>query len=400
MGTSLQQRWLCGAVVLLIPLAMSACRPPQIEIVDPFTENDQEVYREGLRELLLAPCDEIPAPNYNEVHDCQRLIVPGEERFGPLVGIFPDPEAIDLPAVEFRTARVAAYITNAGGDTNYPDPGYPPLGIGPRSDDEEIPAQYCLWLQLQRDDTWRAAIVPNTEISADTVFTGLGCGEPPAEDAWELSVKRRAKEGEVRPEAYPSTARWAWSTPPSPTDTDFSPRSDGRHYIEVRCGASSCGITDRSVILPDDFPTGPLKRTVPLWHDAQHLAVFDSGAGMLVPGPWGRVTPLMSALPHGWAPGWQDAAQIQLWGDPGPYRAKFGLNDSGFTLVQMNTKMSPPIARWDNGTSPPKEVGVITGTGKGHGPHGSTRWRWHPDDEGPWMPCDDFGCCEPEDNTF
>lgn len=365
----------------------------------PFTLTSDEVagYEGNLTGLLSNPCDEVPSDSNNEIHDCQRFVFapdqaePDTIRFGSLIGIFPNPAVMALGAEDFAEPQLAAYITNAGGNEHYPDLGYPPLHVDPKPTGAVEPGQYCLWLRwdLAGSSAWQAAIIPNT--GYDFAQEELGCGNRPLEGAWNsLSVVRRIR---MAPSfGYPPTARWAWTEP------------NVRHaqeYIEIRCGEGSCGITPTGVTLPASLPPGQERHSIPGWYDAQFLAVYDPdslavGDSVLVPGPWGVVYPEMRPQPpSASSSGWELAARVELTGDPGPYDDKFLLNSSHSATIYFNMDDSGvPMARWDNGTEQ-RENAVITGAG-GHGPHGATRWRWHPDDEGVWIPCYYWGCCEPE----
>lgn len=365
-------------------------------------------YRNDLLDLLASPCDSIER-DHNELHDCQRFImrdsVPTSNgyttfyRFGALIGIFPNQDVMALDADSFATARIAAYITNAGGDEHYPDAGYDALHVGPKLREGPDPYQYCLWLQRQDRDgrqSWRAAIVENSGYARER---SVGCDRPPQEDdQWNLSVKRRTS---LFPNAsYPPTARWAWTRPGE---------RDGQHYIEVRCGEGECAVTPDGVVLPDDLPTGNPRRTIPGWYDAQFLAVKGTlpsapTDSILIPGPWAAVYPTMGPADPGPAPPEpQFAATVQVdpTGEIGLYRDKFKLNAAGRSNMMIQTFGTDP----DRPDSAKAILGigadtivrnVSVGTGIKHGPHGSARWRWHNTDEGIWIPCYYWGCCEPE----
>jgi hypothetical protein len=380
----------------------------------PFSQESIEQYRRALPDLLSLPCDSIPAPLGNEISDCQRLVM-REGEFGSLIGIFPRLEVIRQPEAAFSTPQMVAYITNAGGsiepNEQYTDYGYPPLNIMTKSPGSTIPGQSCLWLHMPMRGDWRAAIVPNQEHNLQA--SELGCSTPPTEEEdWQrLRVTPQTYRNSTS-DAYPETARWMWTAPGV---------FDGEHYITVKCGeAQQCAITFVNTTPPPINETeGDRRVAIAGWHDAQFLAVSGPanpatgpGSATLVPGPWAEIRPLMPPARHTTSAqgfDWQPVAEYRVHAAPREYEERLNLGRAGGSWTSVvSIRVEPdgtPEARyrrpgkfWDflPGISPFSDPVVVRVSSNMHGPHGGARWRWRPEDESGWVPCWEYGCCDPE----
>jgi len=370
-----------------------------------YSEEDSARWMDTLRAILAFPCDSVRAPFANEVHDCQRFVM-GPTEFGSLIGIYPDIGVIQQDQDFFESEpRVVAYITNAGGviepGDRYTDYGYGPLSIGRKDPSSgQTPGQSCLWLHSLGAGRWRAAIVPNLEhtLGEDLENRRLGCRTPPTEDEeWRRLRVTPQTHRDARPYQYPATARWMWTTPG---------RHGGQHYIVIKCGDMQCAIAPAGVTPPAiNEAESDLRVALAGWHDAQFLAV--GARGRLTPGPWAEIHPLLAPGIHQTTPpigsDWEIVARYVVHSYSAPYVEKWGLgmDQGGRWSADVWLQVTPGASgatssfqKPDDGTySAPK---VVLVSEKIHGPHGSARWRWRPDDEGGWVPCREFGCCDPD----
>ena len=398
--TGSRTRWLRSSLLALV-VVLPACdrdldRPGGEEGQPASAEVDQVMVQEfqaALQQFVTTPCDRMPLPVGNEMHDCQRLIniVSSQRQFGPLVGVIPNYPNVAQDASFYTTPQIAAWVVNAS-----PDP-YTQLGISPGS--QADPMAHCLWLHLDAG-TWRAALIA---IGAGT----FACDEPPppGSAAWDpLRVVPQVYQGAGITD-YPNTARWQWTGPVN--------QADGEQYVGIKCGAAWCAI-GRSGFTPQPIPAPgsgmSRERAIPGWHDAQFLAVmFPPGApnAQLTPGPWGVVYP-QPTVPPDWTQ-FRRVANYDLQAASGPaggvgtYMQKLYLTASGnrfgswLELMDGPTPNDPPVARYRNASSstPKAPLGpdpVQTSPTK-HGVTGSARWRWEEQfDETTWVPCS-WGCC-------
>ena len=361
--------------------------PPQEREVVFMNESRREAYEGNLFTLLASPCDEVPSDSHNDIHDCQRLVIDNGRSFGSLIGIFPYGPTLEQ-SPDYSEPRLSAFITNAGGGGSYADLGLPTFGIRPHDDAARVPTQYCLWIHEREEQQprWVAVVTPNE--TQDLGLRMLGCENRPEDPNIDLL--------QVTPQThptglYPPTVRLQWTLPRN--------RGQGQHMIGIRGREAWLAVTPNGVAPPDIRP-GPVRERVPGWFDAQFLAVGDSGN--LSPGPWGEVYPLMPPRAElgTTSSGFQPAARMVVYGtNPGPYRDKWDVRRSSAWPQPPPTEWHSRVeidasnakARYAGG----REVGLNTGTGKNHGPHGSARFRWHEVDDGVWVPCEDWGCCEP-----
>lgn len=353
------------------------------------------------------PCTDAVAPVWNELHDCQRLVVfdaarGGRPAFGPLVGIYPDVRTIDS-VTNYSTPRLVALVINygataqyGGNAVTYASDRYPPLQIVPPT--PSAPTTHCLWLR-DTGSAWEAAMLPpsGNQSACDR-------GQAPNPSQWDdLRVRRERYEAAFN-DAYPNTARWRWTR---------AGRLDGgeTHFIGIKCADAWCQIGAES------FSPDAMQRPTPRWSpsgaipgysDAQFLAVekrnWQPNAGMggpFEPGPWAEIRPLK--VPHGWK--WErpfEVAAIEVErANRGVdrYDVKFGLERIGQLRMSRVFLERPPAGQPRGGyvrgfsdTMAPA-AGVIPSPTL-HGVGGSARWRWHDDvDETVWVSCW-AGCCE------
>lgn len=397
-----------GWGLLPLLLVLVACGPDRVE-TPPGQDQQQVLDREAtvqtfrnrfdsiLRSYTERPCDQIPLPVGNAVHDCQRLVgaEEGARVFGPLVGILPDTSLHDLNEVaDFANVpRRVAYVVNSGyrervaGDTVKREvaEGYAPLQIPPGTPSD--PETRCLWLTHQRQaGQWRAAMAP--------------CGRAPDSTAFTLQVERQIFMEGASPaplDRYPKTARWLW--------TGDRTELGGQHYIGLPCADGWCAVGE-SGFTPKPIPRGSAadyKRKIPGWHDAQFLAVQPPDDDPY-PGPWGVVYPEQSVASA--APSWTDVASIEVFpglgsaGAIGGYQSSFHLQqatsnpDLWASTIQIRHPGASVEARYRRSAADLQAAPVVYQPGIRHTAEGAARWRWAVDDETAWTPCPGYGCCD------
>jgi len=370
---------------------------------DPRTEPDrpdQEVkYPPGLTFL----CDEEPNVNPAEVnaltggntfeheaHDCQRLVIDGGARYGPLVGIFPLDGAM-VPG--FGGGPVASLVNfQADGAVEH---GYEPLNIS---------ADYT--------DSWSCVSIepfgPADTVAVATIWRlSSGTCQQAEKEREDVGTPLRVRISEHPAlSEMPETARIRWDPATS------------KHYIGLRCGVRWCTIHPADVRPSEpvrwDASTDP-RQVVPGYFDEQHLAV-DDGSGSLKPGPWARIEPsreletvVESDLisPGGGAAQPVRLARITVFEDPSLFPTDYSKK---FNLVEDNGRWTSEIwlHRGDGGPLSSRAVFASTVSRVDavttpefipmpHGAPGSVRWRWLDTDEGAWLYCIN-GCCSIQGN--
>lgn len=365
---------LVGASILL----MAGCaREVPVASLEGILDSLQGLPFEAQKDLVLSyPCDDadhLPPETaallanaravHNEVHDCQRLVVGGEDQreFGPLVGIFP---ILNGPVHTSDSSRVVATVFN------WKEESYEDLGIGPG------------WSCLVMKGDSAAEIRPASDRCAEASFAGF--------DPVPLTVVRTVDDD------VPMTARWGWD------------ETNDTHYIGLSCSESDAWC---EIGAPGVQPQEWIEGTVPGWYDQQHLAVeVDSD---LSPGPWATIFP---------SPGLRDADEQSFEGNGGAevafvlledfpgsnaYQTRFGFRPTpNATGPRDGNKIRLEMGNDNTGRahiSTPgspltvKQVPMTLVPGLQHGAKGSVRWRWSADDESWWVSCPD-GCCSPEEN--
>jgi hypothetical protein len=306
----------------------------------------------------------------NELHDCQRLVVPGEQtplELGPLTALYVNRDSLEGLNTGSGAGVVAEII-------NYDTVSYSTLGIQPGLN--------CLWVEPGASDDgtgWRAAVrqAPDGATCATADFDGA--------PSTALDVHRLQHGGSV----YPSTGRWMW-------DGADSIQSQ---YIGIRCGDGWCELG------PSGFtPTGSIADSseVPGWFDEQYIS-YGPGNSLQVSEIWARLEPTDSI----WLtddPATFDTPRgihvmtivFQGGNSTGPgrtaYHNKLGL-PPGLDRheIRMRTRMVSGTYEWE-AKSPGSGWTRISRLPYTHGVTGSVRWLWLYDDEGGWLPCD-RGCC-------
>lgn len=327
----------------------------------------------------------------NEVHDCQRLVFinGNDSTFGPLVGLLPLDGAMNLPDVGFDTGGVVIATVYNWGDVNGNAAPYDTLGIGD--------GWNCLWIRRSAGQ-WKAAM---------TADDSVPCFQrpSPAPALYDLDVRRA-----VHADAPPKTARWGWNA------------SADVHTIGVKCGEEWCWVGPPGLFANDvEQLEGPPYATIPGYFDEQHLAVWNSTKGELVPGPFARVGP---------TPGYYDVAHTQVASDqaapffangnavakieipgldgatPEPYATQWGSSARPVILHLQQTAATAQVVstfRSENGdllvSAHPRVI-----RGGLHSAVGTIRWRWH-DTKGTetiWNACGVklTDCCDTDNRQY
>lgn len=322
----------------------------------------------------------------NEVHDCQRLVLIAgvDSSFGPLIGLLPLDQAMELADADFTGGRAVGTVYNWGDTAGNAQP-YDPLTIGHRWN--------CLWLRPDSQLSWRAAL---------TADAPEACYErsPPAAAAYTLDVQRA-----LHPDAIPKTARWGWHA------------VENVHIMGVKCGSAWCWVGPKDLWAADTIHlVGDAHTTIPGYFDEQHLAV--PGGGWIKPGPIGLLTPSQQlyylaaaqrALPSVDLFGLATSvglrfAKIELPGVQGPppipYDSIWGIRQTPVprpmpvTVTLRNQQSTFRDATGGVGRS----VTVNPLAGGAHAAVGAVRWRWHDtvNTESIWSACGVKGtdCCD------
>lgn len=342
---------------------------------------------DGHRKVAFNPADmavSARALNNSQVHDCQRLIAPTDNRgtggpleYGPLVALLISPERVERPIP--AAGRVVAEFVN------YDKQSYDPLGI---------PGGYsCLWLRFDPDaaEPWMAAIFRPAD---------GGCARAEFHGDPQQTLEVHALRADDGGHDYPSTGRWMWSA------------DSAQQFIGSRCGDAWCEIGPRGFVGTERIPTA---RNAPGRFDEQLLAVSDrapSGAarlavsgltGVIVPGEDNHLTevPANNYAPPG-GQGFHVASMSFDGSDDAAWRIyadKFALDPEGprsgirIFLHPEDSDLWPDVNRPRRFRNEQVRDWVeVRRCNVSHSGSGTVRWAWSETDEGFWVPCD-AGCC-------
>ena len=372
-----------------------------------------------------------------EYHDCQRLKLPDQPKYGPLVAIFARINLIDLSdppgfipptpvvGVPYHMVQpVSGLVTSVALPTIsiVPAPPPPSAGVTANKDGSEesvatilnydepyqplrLPHAFsCLYVH-HNGSVWMAELA---KVDADT-----DCLKPM--DTWP-----RRDTLNVRPTYDPNpppVARWDWD------------QEAKEHFIGIRCGTSWCEVwnPDRPT-LTSSPPQGMGKG----WYDEQYLAEKATTAGHpdgLTPGaaigdvlPMGDLTAYEAGDGAAFASTWIQVARVTLSEKSAKYENKYHYikhdpnASTGFVVVSLckGTASDCHLSLWyqltvnrcDNDKDPwYARIDSPKGTKyrcvirrKPEDPNtplapGIVRWRWRIKDEGMWIRCPG-GCCE------
>ena len=337
--------------------------------------------------VLASRCDELPLPPDaaeavtgstrpdNEVHDCQRLVIPAAAgpTFGPLVGAYPLRSAMSI-----------------GDDAAFPAQGRAIATIfiwGTSPPYENV--QHYLHLRIVRG--WNCLFVRPTanaaEWDATIVALDRSCeGAPPPTGGWNLRAFRQPGDTAT----IPPTARWGIAS--------------SRHHLGIRCGPAWCTIGPPGT---RPVPPGDTARNLhPGWYDVQTLAV-ERGTGPMAPGPQAYIYPTDTLLALRGVTddatldaiyrSGLDVATIEVHGPRsarGAYQEKFNLSDEqnvGRSTVWIRIG-ADTLAIFRNGQDQDTARLIYLPSTK-HGAAGAVRWRWRENDETAWISCK-AGCCD------
>ncbi len=314
----------------------------------------------------------------NEMHDCQRLIVPAGAgwRYGPLVGLFADPVRLEHPDPE--GAVVAEAYNFGGGD-------YTALGLTAGSN--------CIWLE-EKSGAWSATMLvpaPNPGGPPCAVATPSN-----ALSATSLPTATRSVPGGGA-DAYPSTTRWMWDD------------AAGLQYLGLRCENAWCEVVPATVT--PNTSAFPNAAAVPGWSDSQYLAwvgpqdtlMVSDLFGTMEPGPAVKLSATAQRQALLAAPGL--AAEVTLEGyAPAArqaYREKMdfhatppGASTTSVERIWMRVQAgSPDVWRaWTDSRGQAAARDLVRAIDIDHSGSGTVRWRWLEDDEAGWLWCRQ-GCC-------
>jgi hypothetical protein len=366
-----------------------------------------------------------------EFHDCQRLIVAGQQ-YGPLAAIFATlnlrglMDSLDAPARQAGAppARVDSFAAGSIVSTTYPplpasssvnhqiiaaalifaDSGYRVLGI--------TPGINCLYVGRYTvaggsAEGWFAWMIPHSG-SGENACTARRRREIPATGT-SLQLTRSITTEFSTEDDYPLVARWDWDA------------ENSNQYLGIRCGAAWCEIGAPgfvpSVPLPVTPGMSPGERRVRLikgWYDQQYLATsVGASVGKLVPSRvLGTIVPdvaLGKLDDADFNDTWVPAAQIVLAAPAGQdaalkeYDKHFNYERSDHAnpirlLVkqEVSGEWLAQVVRPSDGKVRFKRVKrreVTSSLPPGYDVPGVARWRWMSVDEGTWIRCS-RGCCE------
>jgi hypothetical protein len=376
--------------------------------------------------------------NVPEFHDCQRLLIDGGKKFGPLVAIFASESlgVLDERLAELRqkhNARIADALKE-GGDTsalpmqigkagalvyNLDNADYPQLGIKS--------GHNCLVLWYSFTFEWRAALEPVSDPAKC-----LQVFDVRMLNVAELKVVPRNPKGIVANAAYAPVTRWDWD-----------PSNGGHQYVGLKCGPAWCEVGDLDFTPVPSYGEGvPVADPMQLikgWYDEQVLAVPRKWWFGLEPGPVkGIVFPAPEAVGKPWTDyngQWVPTAYVALNGTSQRYKDVFNFDETppNATFSQMNklvfcfgkkaickipspgtanvkvskcvVDVGPLEERWwlriDAATSGRTIYRCVTRYSLSNLPvpiPPTARWRWIADDETVWKECIQ-GCCEAESST-
>lgn len=363
-------------------MTLGACEPGD-EIGDrTTTAEEQDSFSAQVAAFRRFPCDSVSSTALgrvidvvadsvppNEMHDCQKLILPGGG-YGPLVAIYPLPAAGAADPASFDSAQPLASVFSWGTSD------YPSLGIRPDLN--------CLW--LKRDTTqaghWTAVMAPRS--ANDFCRTG------PMPD---LPAGQRLQVDTTIDGDSTVTSRWGWGA--------LGLGNDSAQYIGIRCGDGRwCRIGSDGFLPLDSVPEMPRLARGEALDDLQRLAI-PSGGG-LVPGPWARIRPVrgLEALTPDSFLTPKVVAYVDLRGDTAQvahYDTTWNL-ERGENTLSLWHKVTPDSVWFLIVEAPSGERATFEAqreTGVMHAARGAVRWRWDADDESAWIGCGE-ACCSPK----
>jgi hypothetical protein len=382
-----------------------------------------------------------------EFHDCQRVILKGGQRYGPLMAVF---ASRDLDSLSFVHEAKTPVEARRRDTAVYPVAEvliydrafvYPAIGAGPGFN--------CLFL-YHWDGRLKAKMVT---AGGDERKCGVRTN-PERAMGTELAVRRQNYGGYNLPSHFPPVARWDRS-------------GEGTMYIGLKCGPGWCevgtpatGFTMSAPYVnaalatsldPSGRPTDKsfLTRSVKGWYDVQYLAKpGTNGADPTPSGVIGYVFPDPELGSHSFSDAantgkWHVVSHIALEATGRPddnavlryYKTKFNIDPtphgSGFgamTKIEICFGTSPQcrirretlaasscaagVSVTDAQTRPRYWAAMIAPNGstlyrcvtqRDHGGASgaaihmpaTARWRWLVDDETTWEACRS-GCCEVE----
>lgn len=421
---------------LLLPATTGGVTPAGEPVGDPGRPECPGVDSSRYSVAASTPISDIP-----EFHDCQRLIL-SSGKYGPLIAVFTAKEVAasywDVVGQKSAAERLAASNPNYGGAqlTVY---GYPGWGDYAEATSQlGIVAGFnCIYLH-KAGAGWTARI---WQRPAST--NGAECKGPlpagPAPDIRELPVEPMTFPG-FRDADVPPVARWERSR-------------SGAYVIGTKCGSQWCRIGTAGAFIPEDTlqtsevlalydlihsevgSVSPVERErvwrVPGWSDVQQLSRGAEAVGG--PGTIRPDTVIGLMVPNPKLDGykmadyplekWNWVAAIFVHPVPGAGAAgyaKLHLSNGMNVVYLRRSEVSPGVVHWQTmivatplaaaaaarnrliaalaDTLPAFNVirrdhsGVV-GILPNFSVPGAPRWRWHPNDEVGWLPCD-LGCCE------
>jgi hypothetical protein len=356
-----------------------------------------------------------------EFHDCQRLLRPGGEGYGPTAAIYANPVIVSLIDTLLALANAGDSLRALAAAEIISDGQYQQLGI-------EIGVN-CLYMYTtagQLESFMRPVVMESDCLQR--------LNPVPHQPGWTpLHVRQEPESPPFMLADFPAAARWDYDDLPGPR----------QQFIGLPCKLAWCLIghanahsSKRFKRPPDPLhPPGNLSRRVVQirgWYDEQILGV-GGGSGPATPGMvFGTIFP--DSLLEGRTdaefeiadPPWVPAAEILVHGNLSKYKSKFNLDATPISTpgmpqeVSISNKVS--LCKGDatrcfaqGGTAPTctaptdptnwwyariisvgREVRyycVIRHLHPGFSIPGTARWWWLPNDEGIWMRCPQ-GCCQ------
>src|ERR1051325_10390208 len=351
-----------------------------------------------------------------EFHDCQRLLKPGGEGYGPTAGVFANPLVVTLVDTLLRLEQTGVPDRAIAAAEIISDGDFQPLGI-------QLGVN-CLYMYTVAGQLH--AVMPSVSVESDCAQR---LNPIPPQTAWTpLNVNQESEAGELTLADFPPAARWDYDEQPGPR----------MQFVGLPCRTAWCLIGHpnahswKRYHRPAMPPRGKLSRRVVQirgWYDEQKLGVAPASGGPVTPsGVYANIFPdsLLDGRTAAYfelAPPneWVDAAEILLHGNLPRYKTKFNLDPTAATTgeVPASNKLAlckgtaarclpggavmikpctpdatdPWYARITSVGTEVKYTCVIRHKHPGFSIPGTARWWWLPTDEGIWTRCPQ-GCCQ------
>jgi hypothetical protein len=352
---------------------------------------------------------QVPIWSIPEYHDEQAFLVPlagGSEGYGPVAHGSGSPELAKMSTIPDFDAVGAAGLLAAVVKVDVPQGGgslpalYTSLNLAPG-----LNCVYLAHVKGEGAKTWHAYIVPGT--------TATICPDPVATPA---SGAVMGVDADLGPQGSPASDY--------PAVLRFGEAASTRQpLIGLPCANATCwiGPADAKGGPPHHRPpahgangllAGLREGRIQLWHDEQQLGAMNA-AGQLVPTAVRAAIipfPGLAAKPVAdFDAGWVEVAWIWIDGDPadtkyGPPTTAipnaWGMHQQLNQLQLMRAKGGTWQARVVQANPDGTLTSVVSPTfGVSYAQHqgwtkpGTARFKWLPNDEGFWVPCD-MGCCQ------